>query len=236
MLEKCFPDNHQMFCNNTIIHNQYNFEVASWSWILLREFQIMTQRGHKERGGIIRSYFHPNKTEKQLFKWAPLSCHSMATPPPFSKENDDARILKTNLNFELKGRKLLVFNELLAFSDSRWNYFQPLAFGAQGLQRFVVWSSEDITIKDKPLSTLNINYEWRYCLHIPSFINIWRPIVFGLSVTETLTRWKPETGSNLCFKVGPSENHIFQDLLQPFDASALWCKAVHTALGFNTCL
>ena len=82
----------------------------------------------------------------------------------------------------------------MAFSDSRWNYFQPLAFGAQGLQRFVVWSSEDITIKDNPLlSTLNINYEWRYCLHIPSFINIWRPIVFGLSV-KVQRRWH---GGNL---------------------------------------
>ena len=73
--------------------------------------------------------------EEQVFKWAPLSCHSLGSPPPFSKENNNDRILK-NL-FESPTSENKTVHKLLAFSGKRWNNFQP--FGLQELQRIVVW-------------------------------------------------------------------------------------------------
>ena len=79
---------------------------------------------------------------------------------PFLKRKQQWTNIEKKFELWTSATKVFVFNNLFAFSGKSWNYSQPLAFGAQGLQRGVVWYSEDITIKDKPLSSLKINYEW----------------------------------------------------------------------------
>ena len=117
--------------------DKYHKAVVSKCGDAIIRFELWTQCcfGSVERMPDYDMETGMKMVEEQVFKWAPLSCHSLGSPPPFSKENNNDRILK-NL-FESSTSENKTVHKLLAFSGKRWNNFQP--FGLQGLQRMVVW-------------------------------------------------------------------------------------------------